>query len=114
MRDPRIECLLHNAFNGVGDMCGEDDFGYSVAWMDLNDFLEVPSGIDTKGLRSHYTDDVTRWVKTAPGVDGERYILLYLDANGDCYAVAYTSRENVRAAYTDHVRAYAEWWESQD
>lgn len=87
-----IELIVSNAFNGMGDASGSDEFGYSVAWIDLGDYLEdYPNGVtgDTEALSA---------VAIAAN-DGERYALAYIDADGSRYHVAYHTKTDVIAAY---------------
>jgi hypothetical protein len=97
MGDERVTCIISNAFNGLGDSTGSDDFGYSVAWIDLNDHLD-PEGLDHPELYP-YSDDVSAYVKTWRDMQGCRYALAYLDADGTRSAVGYGTRADMMHAY---------------
>lgn len=106
MHDDRVNCITYNAFNGLGDTTGSDEFGYSVAWLDLNDHLE-PEGLDHHELYP-YSDDVSEYVKTLPELAGgtchgnnepHRYMLAYWQADGQRSVVAYCSRDDMMIAY---------------
>jgi len=106
MHDERVDMIVENAFNGMGDSAGDDEFGASCAWIDLGDHLEdyrhtVPVGVDYWALGAYLT--------TAPGMSGERYALAYIDANGCRSVVGYSSRADMMTAFRDFENAVAEW-----
>lgn len=92
MHDDRVNCIVYNAFNGFGDSTGSDEFGYSVAWIDLDDHME-PDGLDQYELYP-YSDDISAYVKTWRDVAGCRWALAYWDADGSRSAVGYLSRDD--------------------
>ena len=95
MHDDRVLCIVSNAFQN--DSTGSDDFGWSVAWIDLDDFME-PDGLDNYELYP-YSDDVSAYVKTLPEIDGARFALAYWDADGSRSVVAYDTRAQMFHAY---------------
>lgn len=97
MHDERIDCIVFNAFNGFGDVTGSNEFGYSVAWVDIDDHMR-PEGLDNHELYP-YSDDVTAYVKTHPDVEGYRYFLAYWDADGFRSVIAYDTRQDMKAAF---------------
>ena len=106
MHDERVNCIIFNAFNGFGDSTGSDEFGFSVAWIDLNDHLE-PECLDHHELYP-YSDDVSAYVKTLPELAGgachgddkpHRYALAYIDATGIRSVVAYCTHADMMHAY---------------
>ena len=106
MHDERIDVIFENAFNGMGDACGSDEFGVSCAWVDLGDHLEdyrhgMPVGVDYWTLGAY--------LSTAPGMGGERYALVYLTDQGDRYVVGYPLRADTMAAYRDFEATVTEW-----
>lgn len=106
MHDERVDTIVENAFNGMGDSAGDDEFGVSCAWIDLADHLEeyghtFPSGVDYWSLGAYLT--------TAPGMSGERFALAYIDANGCRFVVGYATHGDMMQAYRDFENAVAEW-----
>lgn len=91
MNDDRISCIVFNAFNGFGDTTGSDEFGISVAWIDLDDHLE-PEGLDHYEMYP-YSDDISAYVKTHPCIDGKRYALAYWHADGRREAMGFDAQE---------------------
>ncbi len=112
MHDERVNVIVTNAFNGFGDSTGEDDFGYSVAWIDLDDFVECDGFTDVPTECRNDSDALGAWLRTWQDVNGERYALAYIDANGSRSAIGYSTRGDVLAAYREHENAYAAWLDS--
>ena len=106
MIDDRIHCIIFNAFNGLGDSTGDDSFGVSVAWVDLDDHLE-PEGLDHEAYP--FSDDVSAYVKSHPEVDGARWVLAYLTADGNRYIYGFPSKAEMMATYREYERDYLEW-----
>ncbi len=113
MTDERVNVIVYNAFNGFGDIVGEDDFGYSVAWIDLDDYVELydaklldnlPDGVDKND-----TDSLSAWLKTWRDINGERWVLAYLDADGTRSAVGYSSHSDMMKAFKEHEATYTKW-----
>lgn len=99
MIDERIQCIVLNAFNGFSDTTGDDAYGYSVAWVDIQDHMD-PDGLDHHELYP-YSDDVTEYVSTHPDVTGYRYFLAYWDADGSRYVVAHDTRDDGTHSYAE-------------
>lgn len=111
MHDERVDIIVANAFNGMGDATGSDDFGYSVAWIDLADH------IDTQGFTT--PDPVTyqnvgAYLATWRDVSGCRYALAYIDSNGSRSAVGYATRTDMMDAYRAIEAEYLSWDDSSD
>lgn len=112
MHDTRVEIMTYAAFGGSpSDATGSDEFGYSVAWLDLSDhiideselayFHDVPIGVDYWSMGAY--------LATWRDVGGCRYVLTYLDANGSRSAIGYATREDMMTAYREHEAAYLAW-----
>ena len=112
MTDERINVIVYNAFNGMGDSVGEDDFGYSVAWLDLHDYIEIydrkvlPAGVVNK------TDNISDWLKTHPDVKGNRWVLAYLDSNGSRSVVSYADKSSMMKIFKEQSNDYSRWLRS--
>jgi hypothetical protein len=106
VHDEILDLIVANAFNGFGDSTGSDDFGYSVAWLDLQDYLEdyENEGRDTFEL----TDLTTEYM------GGLRWILAYIDADGTRSAVGYDTHEDMMIAYRDHEKAFLAFEETRE
>lgn len=111
MHDDRIECIVLNAFNGMGDVTGNDDYGISVAWIDLDDHM-TPDGLDNYELYP-YSDDVSAYVKTHPAIGGARYALAYWHATGNREALGFASREEMLEVYRSFESDFLAW-DSED
>lgn len=109
MHDERVNIMVANAFNGMGDVTGEDDFGVSVAWLDLDDYVEAYGSKDVPDGCDDDSDALSEWLKTWRDVNGSRYVLAYIDANGSRSAIGYDSRADVMAAFREHESAYLNW-----
>lgn len=114
MTDDRVNVIVYNAFNGFGDVVGEDDFGYSVAWIDLDDYVEMydakllenlPEGTDRND-----TDSISAWLKTWRDVNGSRWVLAYLDSDGSRSAIGYSNQPSMMKAFKEHEEAYNKWF----
>lgn len=92
MHDEILENIVLNAFNGMGDCDGSDDFGYSFAWIDLMDFLE-----DYMFSPAKDSDELSAECMAYLG--GTRYAMAYIDADGTRSAVGYTNKVDVKMAY---------------
>lgn len=109
MHDARINVIIANAFNGLGDATGDDDFGYSVAWIDLDDYVDdfgIP-GVPAECVGDCFA--LSDWLKTWPDINGSRYALAFIDAHGYRSAVGYDSEADMRAAFDEHAAAYMAW-----
>lgn len=118
MHDTRVEILVHEAFNGMGDSTGSNEFGYSVAWIDLADHLDydaaqriagadgMPEGVDYWNLGAY--------LATARDMSGCRYALAYWDANGSRSAVGYSTHADLMHAYRAIEAEYLSWEDSID
>lgn len=111
MHDDRVICIAINAFADIDRVTGSDDFGYSVAWIDLDDNLE-PDGLDNYELYPT-AESVSEYVKTWRDVAGCRWALAYWDANGNRSAVGYEGRADMMAAYRAIESEYLAWAESE-
>ena len=114
MTDERVNVIVYNAFNGMGDSTGDDNFGYSVAWIDLDDYVECDGFIDVPEECRNDSDALASWLKTWRDVAGCRYALAYIDADGSRSAIGYYTREDVLEAYSAHVAAYLAWFDADD
>lgn len=112
MHDERINSAVYNAFNGMSDTTGSDEYGVSVAWLDLDDHLE-PECLDHYELYP-YSDDVSAYIKTHPAINGARYILAFWDANGSRSVLACQSREEMMKYYRSHEAEFLAWEESAE
>lgn len=116
MHDTRVEIIVHNAFNGMGDSTGSDEFGYSVACIDLSDHLDydeaarsysdIPDGVDYWNLGAY--------LATWRDMSGCRYALAYWDADGSRSVVGYTTHADMLHAYRAIEAEYLVWEESND
>lgn len=111
MHDHRVEIIVRNAFNGLGDSFGSDEFGRSVAWIDLADHIELePTDYSALGLPQAIDYSVIGdWLSTWRDIDEHRWVLAYLDADGSRSAVGYDSRESMMKAYRDLESEYLKW-----
>ncbi len=111
MHDHRVEIIVRNAFNGMGDSFGDDEFGRSVAWIDLADHIELePTDYSVLGLPQAISYDIIgEWLMTWRDCAEERWVLAYLDADGSRSAVGYTSRESMMKAYRELESEYLAW-----
>lgn len=110
MHDDRIECIVLNAFNGMGDITGSDDFGISVAWIDLQDHLE-PDGLDNYELYP-YSDDVSAYVRTHPHIGGKRYALAYWRADGIREVCGFETRAEMMEVFRSFENDYMQFEEN--
>ena len=111
MHDQRVEIMVAAAFGGFGDTTGCDDFGYSAAWLDLADHIDVtgwdlPDGVDYWGVGAYCA--------TWRDVAGCRYVLCHWDANGSRAAVGYATRADLMDAYRSIESEYAAWLDLRD
>ena len=106
MHDTRVDLIVSNAFNGMGDATGSDEFGYSVAWLDLADHLEA-DGVDLPESVGYAS--LGAYLATWRDVAGCRYVLAYLDADGTRSAVGYDSRSDMATAYRAIEADYLAW-----
>ena len=111
MHDHRVEIIVRNAFNGLGDSFGSDEFGRSVAWIDLADHIEIePTDYSVLGLPQAIDYSVIGdWLSTWRDIDEHRWVLAYWDANGSRSAIGYTSREDMMHAYRELEAEYLAW-----
>lgn len=72
--DEILNNIIGNAFNGLGDTTGSDEFGASFAWIDLLDFVEDYNG----GNRD--SDTLSKEFIKYNG--GKRYAVAYITADG--------------------------------
>lgn len=104
MHEDVVLNIVANAFNGMGDCDGSDDFGYSFAWIDLLDFME--NYVD--GAHERDTDELSAEFMAYTGT---RYAMAYIDADGSQSVVGYTTKEDVKLAYVTLVADYIEFEE---
>jgi hypothetical protein len=107
MHDTRVEVGVANAFNGLGDSTGSDEFGYSVAWLDLADHLEVSAYRDIPAGIDYW--NVGAWIATHRDMSGCRYALAYWDANGSRSLVGYSTRADMLAAFRAIESEFLAW-----
>ena len=110
MLDDRIQCIVYNAFNGLGDVTGSDEYGISVGWVDVDDYLE-PNGLDNYELYPT-SDSVTEYVKTHPKVDS-RWILAFWTAGGTRYIETFKYRAEMLKTFREFENEFAEWLEEE-
>lgn len=115
MHDTRVDILTRAAFHGFGDTTGEDDFGYSVAWVDLLDIgtfgdltREYAADMPTIS-EDDMGESLAAYLATWRDMSGCRYALTFWDANGSRSAIGYSSREDMMHAYREHEAAYLAW-----
>ena len=115
MHDHRVEIIVRNAFNGLGDSFGSDEHGRSVAWISLNDHLELePTDYDL-GLPLAIDYWVLGdWLSTWRDIGETRYVLAYLDADGSRSAIGYDSHESMMHAYRELESEYLTWEEATE
>lgn len=111
MHDHRVEIIVRNAFNGLGDSFGSDEFGRSVAWIDLADHIELePTDYSVLGLPQAIDYSVIGdWLSTWRDIDEHRWVIAYWDADGSRSTVGYTSREDMMHAYRELEAEYLAW-----
>lgn len=109
MHDERVNIMVANAFNGMGDSTGEDDFGVSVAWLDLDDYVEAYGSPDVPEGCGDDPDTLSEWLKTWRDVNGARYVLAYIDANGSRSAIGFNSRAELLKVYREYENDYLTW-----
>jgi hypothetical protein len=80
MHDEILDFIVYNAFNGNGDVTGDDEFGVSVAWIDLGDYLDSGIAMPGSELREMDLGELSRITMEYNG--NHRYALAFIDANG--------------------------------
>ena len=111
MHDERVECIVYNAFNGMGDTAGSDDYGHSVAWIDVQDHIDYTGNDVPEGVTY---ENVGAYLATWRDMAGCRYALAYIDANGCRSAIGYETRADMMHAYRAIESDYLAWEESAD
>ena len=121
MHDTRVDIIVRAAFDG-GDTTGDDDYGVSVAWVDLadigdygaimRDFADdLPTGCmvdDAFGM------SLAAYLATLHDMAGRRYALAYWDANGCRSVVGYSTRADMMAAFRVLEADYLAWLDDED
>jgi len=107
MHDQRVDAIVFNAFNGFGDTTGEDDFGLSAAWIDLDDFVEVASPQDLPSNVKNETDAISKWLKTYTG--GKRWVVATINSQGIRDAKGFNSKNDMMKAYNQVDKEYSKW-----
>lgn len=95
-----VDIIVSNAFNGMGDSTGNDDFGVSVAWIDLQDFLEDPQNPGC------YSDDISR---EAIAYTGSRWTLAYWYASGNRDVMGFPTRSEMMDVFRSFEADYLAW-----
>ena len=108
MTDSRVDVIVVNAFDGLGDMTGDNEFGLSVAWINLDDHLDT-MGLDMPDECRNNDEALSAWLKTHPPVDGNRWVLAYLDCNGFRDVQGFPSKNDMRKAFQSFENEYLEW-----
>lgn len=90
----QIDSIIANAFNGLGDSTGDDDFGVSVAWIDLHDYI-APMGIPGEPVED---DDYQRAILAYMG-STNRYALAFIHADGRREVDGYETDSAMREVY---------------
>jgi len=93
------DILIHNAFNSFGDVTGSDDFGYSAAWLDLNDHLETPMG---RALDPSEAEDLIEEL-------GGRYLIVFLHASGIVEHNPYVSKRDMKDDFWKIEKDFFAW-----
>jgi hypothetical protein len=90
------DIVIFNAFNGFGDTIGNDDYGYSSAWLDLGDHLETPDG---RALDPSEAEDLIDEL-------GGRYVIAYWHASGQRDWVAFTDYQEMKELWRELSREF--------
>jgi hypothetical protein len=110
MHDARVEIMCENAFNGFGDETGSDEYGVSVAWLDLSDHIEYADSDVPEGVTY---ENVGAYLATHPHVEGFRYVLAYWQDNGSRSVMGFATREEMRATLDSFTADFNAWEESE-
>ena len=105
MHDEEIDLIVFNAFNGLGDTTGSDEFGISVAWLDLADYLEDPEC-------RRDSDELTMLLMAY--MSEHRYVLAFIDANGVRSALAFDSFEDMMREFRQYEEEYLQFEDAQE
>lgn len=121
MHDTRIDIIVSNAFDGIGDIEGSDDYGYSFAGIDLHDYLSIQGfeqDIPSHVLSAMENADVSEtpplatWLATHPDMAGCRYAMAFWEADGSRRVEGYETKHGLRERFLEHVYPYLEWLDS--
>lgn len=114
MTDPRVHIIASTAFYRGCNVAGDDEFGVSVAWVDLDEWIDIePGDYDALDI-PRCLDDIdalSYWLRTAPGMYGHRYAVAFLDANGIRSVLGFKSRKRAVKLFRTWNAAYQAWLE---
>lgn len=96
-----VNNIVMNAFNGMGDSTGSDEFGISVAWLDLGDYLE---DYEQRGM-----DCFELSAEAIEFNGGSRWALAQLDSYGNRSVVAFDTREEMMKTYRSFENDFIEF-----
>lgn len=103
------DVIFTNAYNGFGDTTGDDDFGQSCAWLDLNDFITEDNIADVPHTVRGDSDALTDWIQLHPHIRGRRWALVWLDSHGNKSFEAFQTRNAMMRDYRAFEKSYTEW-----
>lgn len=93
------DLIIYNSFNGFGDVIGSDEYGFSVAWLDLHDHLETSNG---RALDPSEVEDLEE-------AAGGRYVIAYLHDNGIKEWVAFEDYSEMKKLWRELDAEYSVW-----
>ena len=116
MHDTRVDIMVTAAFDGMGDMTGDNDFGVSVACLDLLDIGAYGDIIRTYAgdiparvtLLDEYGEHLAAYLATHPHA-GYRFILAYWHADGRREVMGFPTRGDMLTTYRAWGDDYAAW-----
>ena len=103
MHDEILDNIVANAFNGLGDITGSDDFGGSFAWIDLADFVEnygYPVG-------QRDSDELSAEFIEYNG--GHRYGIAYITDYGNRGVLPFDTKDEMMRDFRNIEAAYREF-----
>jgi hypothetical protein len=114
MHDEILDFIVYNAFNGNGDIIGSDDFGVSVAWIDLQDYLDesfLPKYEDSK-----YPGPLSLEERSRIAIEyaGNRYALAFIWSSGNREIDSFDSQSEMMERYRAWEKEWNEWNDDDD
>jgi hypothetical protein len=96
MRTDVENFLVENALNGTGDSVGDDDFGVSYGWLDLE------GDLDTIGFPEDILEQSQDEVES-------RFAIISLDKDGFVSWEIFDEREEMMEQFREYENAYVEF-----
>ena len=96
MRTDVENFLVENALSGVGDSVGDDEFGVSYGWLDLEGELET----------SGFPEDI---IEQAQDEVESRFLIVSLDKDGFVSWEIFDEREEMMEQFREYENDYVEF-----